>query len=49
MQNILIDSSRRIFLDYVQEIQGSILYLDHGAGEVASTTLGLPFMLGMPV
>ncbi|GAX79314.1 hypothetical protein CEUSTIGMA_g6755.t1 [Chlamydomonas eustigma] len=47
MHDVLIDSARRPFLDNAFEIQGSILYLDQGAAELASTTLGLPFIWGL--
>ncbi|EFJ44105.1 hypothetical protein VOLCADRAFT_95747 [Volvox carteri f. nagariensis] len=33
-------------LDLAESLQGSLLYLDAGAGEIAQTTLGLPFLFG---
>ncbi|KAG1669634.1 hypothetical protein FOA52_010794 [Chlamydomonas sp. UWO 241] len=39
------EASRRPFLDV--DIAGSLVYLDAGAGEVASTSLGLSFVLGL--
>lgn len=37
------------FLDLAPELAGSLVYLDAGAGEVLSTSLGgLPFLLGEP-
>ncbi|GIL53075.1 hypothetical protein Vafri_8761 [Volvox africanus] len=36
-------------LDLAESIQGSLLYLDAGAGEIARTTLGLPFLFGLGV
>ncbi len=46
MQLDLFDLARRPFLDAAQEIAGSLVYLDAGAGEVAASSLGLPFLLG---
>ena len=34
-------------LELAESLQGALLYLDAGAGEIAQTTLGLPFLLGM--
>lgn len=48
MQLDLFDLARRPFLDVAQEIAGSLVYLDAGAGEVAASSLGLPFLLGEP-
>ncbi|GLI59819.1 hypothetical protein VaNZ11_001786 [Volvox africanus] len=36
-------------LELAESIQGSLLYLDVGAGEIARTTLGLPFLFGLGV
>ncbi|GLC33675.1 hypothetical protein PLESTB_000102500 [Pleodorina starrii] len=36
-------------LELAESLQGSLLYLDAGAGEIAQTTLGLPFLLGLGV
>lgn len=44
---LLRDSARRPFVDVAQTyLKDSIVYLDHGAGELAHTSLGLPFLLG---
>ncbi|KXZ48524.1 hypothetical protein GPECTOR_27g695 [Gonium pectorale] len=36
-------------LELAEGLQGALLYLDSGAGEIAATTLGLPFLLGLGV
>ena len=47
MPSVLLDAARRPFVDVAQEyISGSLVYLDQGAGEVAHSSLGLPFLLG---
>lgn len=33
-------------LELAENLQGALLYLDAGAGEIAQTTLGLPFLFG---
>mmetsp|Transcript_28477 Transcript_28477/g.62680 ORF Transcript_28477/g.62680 Transcript_28477/m.62680 type:complete len:773 (+) Transcript_28477:171-2489(+) len=39
--------AKRPFLDIATDISGSLVYLDAGAGEVAHTSLGLSFLLGL--
>ena len=47
MASALLDAARRPFVDVAQEcLSGSLVYLDQGAGEVAHSSLGLPFLLG---
>ncbi len=42
----LQELAKQPFLDHAPEISGALVYLDAGAAEVASTSLGAPFLLG---
>lgn len=42
----LYEAVRRPFVEVAGDLAGSLIYLDAGAGEVASTSLGLSFLFG---
>ncbi|KAG2500834.1 hypothetical protein HYH03_001596 [Edaphochlamys debaryana] len=45
----MLEVIQRPVLEVAESLQGVLLYLDAGAGEIAQTTLGLPFLLGLGV
>ncbi|PNH13011.1 hypothetical protein TSOC_000024 [Tetrabaena socialis] len=45
----MIEAIQRPVLELAEVLDGALLYLDAGAGEIAQTTLGLPFLLGLGV
>ncbi|KAG2423910.1 hypothetical protein HXX76_014963 [Chlamydomonas incerta] len=45
----MFEAIQRPVLELAESLQGTLLYLDAGAGEIAQTTLGLPFLFGLGV
>eukprot|EP00198_Chlamydomonas_reinhardtii_P007980 XP_001697317.1 predicted protein [Chlamydomonas reinhardtii] len=45
----MFEAIQRPVLELAENLQGALLYLDAGAGEIAQTTLGLPFLFGLGV